>query len=292
MGCVGFRVGKGRKRGDVQPIRAQAWTRPPGEEGGVYFELQDDGRGSATCRLVAEFNPAKVDDAEMLALGVTLRALGVDAADRLWVERVDGAVDYGAPRRALLLDDRVRLADHFGVGPWGPETERTGYRKGSRLKFQLYDKSAERKAAGVDTREHVTRFEIQLLKPTQDLVVAPLFGELGGAEALRLGQVSLIPYPGGAVTVRALPFNPLGLDDAELVGFVSMLRGLGVRTAINWAKHVMGWRHSKRERLLDLASPVVTPSPAAVWAAEWPSAASAAVERVTRALEWAGSVEV
>ena len=285
-GCANGYVVKGRRRGHIQPRVGKAFTEARGVEGMVYFELRDDGL-SMSRRLVVEFNPVKLDEGQWRALGLSLRALGVDLG-KMWVDRTDGAIDYHAARRVLLLDDRQRLADHFGCGPNGPETERTGFRRGSRLKFQLYDKTAERRAKGVDTVADVTRFEVQVHKPTEHIAASPLIGGPAEAvdEAWRLDRLHLMPWQGGAVTVRCVPFHWLALADPDWRGFLFAARGLGMRYAIRQFRE-MGWAHRGVQRLVDCCVPVVMPAPDDVWRAGWGQAASEAVGKLVDAVAWA-----
>lgn len=279
-GCHNFYVQKGLRRGGVQPMVGKAWTAAPGEPGGVYIQLTDDGRCSSR-RLVVEFNPAKMDeDVGWYGLGVTLRKLGVPASLRgVWVDRVDAAFDWEAPRCALFLDDRHRMADFFGLGPRGPQTERTGFRRGSRRKFQLYDKTAERKASGAgDVRADVTRFEVQLLKPDRPML--PLVDGADGTEALPVVGLADLGWPGGDVTVRCLPYHPMGVEDFRFAAFLAMCRGLGVRAAVRWARDRLGVRHSIVDDWLWLGCPEVCPSPRLMWARHWCAAATSCVERL------------
>ena len=279
-GCENSYVQKGRKRVDVQPAVGKAWTKGQGEPGGVYLQITDDGL-SGSRRLVVEFNPAKLDDVGWGGLGLTLRKLGVlESLRGVWVDRVDAAFDWEAPRCSLVLDDRQRLADHFGVGRQGPQTERTGFRRGSKLKHQLYDKTAERRAAGADARANVTRYEVQLLKP--DRPVMPLLDGPGaeGVEALPVVGLADLGWPGGDVTVRCLPYHPMAVADPRFVGFLSMVRGQGVRAAIGWARDVMGVRHQVVDDWMWLGAPEVCPPPRVLWARHWFAAASECVERL------------
>lgn len=268
-------VGKGRRRGSVSTVVAKVWTAPPGVEGGVYWQLTDEGRASR--RLVCEFNPAKSDSVAPVVM--TLRSLGVPPSLRgVWVDRVDAAFDFGGPRRAFVLDDRSRLADLFSVGPAGAQTERTGFRRGSRLKFQLYDKTAERQSAGADVRADVTRFEVQVLKPDRES--RPLFDPPGLDETLPLADMGFLPWPGGDVTVRVLPYNPLAVADPLLAGFLSIVRGLGIRCALHWMKDVVGVRYQTLQGWMDLYVPEHDPSPSREWSRQWRSVAGALVDRL------------
>lgn len=291
FGCVNSRVGWGRRRGHVKPRVAKAWSEAPGVEGGVFFQLTDDGL-SQSRRLVVEFNPAKMSDSQIWGLAASFRLMGLNLS-RFWLERVDGAIDYRAPRRVLVLDDRQRLADHFGCGPNGPETERTGFRRGSRLKFQLYDKTAERQAKGADAPADITRFEVQWLKPTEVIHAAPLLGgpDEDEEEAWRLDRLAELPWPGGPVTVRCLPFHWATLEDPDWRGFLALSRGIGVRYAIRQYR-LMGWAHRQVEQVIDCCLPVVSPAPDAVWAACWPAAASWVLGKLGEASEAVAAVGV
>ena len=172
-GCQASRIVNGRRRGAFQPRTFKAWTESPGVEGGIYVQLQDVRTHSR--ELVVEFNPAKMSDVQYKSLLYTLQAFGITDLGSMVVERYDVAFDYQCDRSLLLLDDRVRLMDLFGCGRKGPETERTGFRRGSREKHQLYDKTAERRSKGCDARENITRYEVTIIKPTYSPPESPLF---------------------------------------------------------------------------------------------------------------------
>ncbi|MGB3468666.1 MAG: hypothetical protein WBA74_25500, partial [Cyclobacteriaceae bacterium] len=154
-GVRSSRVGKSR-RGDP---RAQAWTKPPKHEGGVYYQCDKPGVLTGnSCLCIAEFNPQKLDDEGLEQLATTFRAWGVQDAKTLFVDRYDAAFDYIMPRHHAMLDDPGRLLDMYGIGRRGPQTERTGYRSGSKLRAQIYDKTAERSGSGEKVVKDLTRF--------------------------------------------------------------------------------------------------------------------------------------
>ena len=157
-------VGRGRNRGPRKVTELTAGLfAPRGEEGAGWLRCQWV-EGAPAAYLVVEYNPQKVDPIRQRYLGTALAAMDLDPKG-LFVDRFDAAMDYPLPRGYLLLDDPHRNPDLFEVGSEGPQTERTGYRRNSRLKFQLYDKSAERKAAGAEAPDCLTRFEVQVRKP-------------------------------------------------------------------------------------------------------------------------------
>jgi hypothetical protein len=215
---------------------------------------------SGSVRLAVELNPAKLSEGDWEAIRASLLALGVR---RPWVERFDFAIDYRVPRGLLVLDDRSRAMDCFGLGAAGPETERTGFRKGSKLKLQLYDKRAERMAkAGVDLGEDCTRFEAQV--------------QPAGDQDTTLAGLAAFPCPLQSCTVRQFAFDPATLYDPDFAFAALAVRGCGLRTVLATAKR-MGWRSDKREQFVEVVVPEVRPSPAALWAREFPRVASAAV---------------
>jgi hypothetical protein len=256
--------------------------------------------GASSAYLVVEYNPQKVTEANQIGLGMSLATLGLSPAG-LFVERYDPAVDYPLPRGYLLLDDRRRNPDLFEVGPGGPQTERTGFRHGSRLKFQLYDKRAEREAAGVEVEvPFLTRFEVQVLRPGPLDESGGLFGAGDGREGpapaaggsrpspapawpkgfdcLTLGELPHVAYPGGSVTVRAIAYDPCTISDLRMSSLAHSARFGGFKAALHWAKHYLS-----REKLgvwLGACLPEVAPSPAVAFRRGW----TRAVESVTAPL--------
>ena len=283
LGAHGSKVRRGRNFGAREVTVEQVWNSPPRSDGGVYFELRS-GEGPMSSRLVIEFNPAKVTSSDWLAVAGAAVLCGVSLPDRLFVERYDVAFDFDAPRRVLLLDDRKRLADHFNVGAFGPQTERTGYRKGSPIKHQLYDKSAERQAKGADCRYGVTRYEVQVFKPAE-FAPLPLLGDGGGAP--RLVDLASLPWPGGDVTVRCVPFHPMRVADVVWGSLIASARGMGLRYAVNMAK-VLGLSSEKRHRWLDCAVPEVDHSPRLLWASRFPAAVERELACLRRAWDEVG----
>jgi hypothetical protein len=237
---------------------------------------------SSSAYLVVEYNPQKVTAPNQVGLGMTLAALGLSPAG-LFVERYDAAFDYPLPRGYLLLDDRRRDPDLFKVGPGGPQTERTGFTPGSRLKFQLYDKRAERQSAGVEIEApFLTRFEVQVVKPgpLDDEGAAP-FGAPSwpkGYDCITLGELPYVGYPGGSVTVRGIAYDPCTIADVRMSSLTHSARFGGFKPALHWAKHYLS-----REKLgvwLSACLPEVSPSPAVVFRRGW----ARAVESVTASL--------
>ena len=274
------RVGKSRRG----VPRAQVWTKPPKVEGGIYYQLDlppylPSGRGLA----VAEFNPQKLGDEGWASLGVTLRAWGVEDPGRLYVERYDAAFDYLEPRHHVMLDDPARLLDMFGIGRRGPQTERTGYRSGSKLRAQVYDKSAERMRVGDKCVANLTRFELAVSSPPPLDAPAPLYDHKPG-DALILADLPGIAYPAPNITVRACAYNPLRVANHVYGSLAAYARALGVRAATGYARSVFGLTHSQRLQWLDTLLPEFGNAPRAVWSERWPSAASRAVQQVSESI--------
>jgi hypothetical protein len=233
---------------------------------GVIYWQHDEREGGIVHAFVVEFNPQKLDPEGWSSLRRSLAELGVSDPGVLWVERYDGAVGFNVPRSLLLLHDPVRKSDHFSVGTCGPETERTGFRKGSRIKHQLYDKRAEAESRGDASGDELTRYEVQVLKPT---------AEPGGeGDLLRLVDLPGVPWPGGDVEVRAVHWDPQSVADPLYMGLAALARGLSVRCALGEAKR-WGWNTTKRERFLSIMLPVIRPDLRSVWAAGWREACEA-----------------
>lgn len=173
-------------------LKARAWSGDRGDEGVVYYEHRRV-EGGRLGTILVEFNPCKVDVLGQWGICHWLRSLNLKPWMG-WVERFDVAIDYVAGRSTLLLDDPVRLSDRFGCGPKGCETERTGFRAGSRLRLQLYDKAAERSSRGFEgVAAGLTRFEVSV-RPEVD--------------ALVLRDLPAASWPCARETVRWAPFEP------------------------------------------------------------------------------------
>lgn len=247
------KVQRGRNRGDRESWRTWAHVRAGLVPGDATIYVQHDwevGRlMSEAGKLVIEFNPAYMTRGDWDFIRALLQACEVWT---LYVERVDYRMDYPVPRGLLLLDDRQREADQFGVGPAGPQTERTGFRRGATIQFQLYDKRAERRArAGQELGEDMTRFELTVN------------GAADGSE-LRLVDLPAMVWPAGDVTVRSFVFDPATIYDAEFAWAALACRGNGLKTVLSVAKR-LGWSMRRREQFLGCIVPEVQPSPSAVW---------------------------
>lgn len=281
-GLASTKLGRGRRRGSVTPKRCQAWTKGPKVEGGVYWQCDEQpGLPSGSSYAVCEFNPQKLTGEGWQDLRESLRLLGVADPGSLYVDRYDAAFDYRAQREHLLLDDRRRLLDMFGVSRKGPETERTGYRHGSLLRAQLYDKTRERRSKGEDCEAGVVRFELQVQKPSPVDAPAPLYG-FRPSDALVLADLDRVMYPGGDITVRAFAYHPLRVADHVYGSLAAYARGLGIRAALGYAVDVFRLRSSQRDQWADTFVPQLASAPSVVFADRWP----AAVESVRRRLVW------
>ena len=225
---------------------------------------------SGALLVTAEFNPQQLDRDGWAALCASLRALGIDDPGTLYVDRYDAAFDYLSPRHNLLLDDRTKMMDMFGIGPRGPQTERTGYRKGSDLKAQLYDKTAEWRGKGCDASMDVVRFELQVSSPPP-LPSAPLYLSKP-QDTLTLTDLEHVAYPGDRVTVQAMAFNPLRVADHVYGSLAAYARGMGLRAALGYARHVFSWTSKQRDQWLSVMLPEVDYSPREVFDSRWPVA--------------------
>lgn len=306
-GFTWSRHAEGRRRGPRRVMELSGGLfGPRGEDGSAWLRVQWV-EGAPSAYLTVEYNPQKVTESNQVGLGMSLAWLGLPPGG-LYVERYDPALDIPLPRGYLLLDDRRRNPDLFEVGPEGPQTERTGFRKGSRLKFQLYDKGAERASAGVEIEvPYLTRFEVQVIRPgplddggglfeapdgREGPAPAPGGSRLAGAPAwprgfdcLTLGELPHVGYPGGTVTVRALAFDPCTISDLRMSSLAHSARFGGFKAAVHWAV-----RYLSREKLavwLGACLPEVSPSPAVAFRRGWRRAVEAVtvplVEGVRRA---------
>ena len=268
-----YRVAKARKRGHFQPLQFRGWTKPPKSDGGVYVQVEELGSlPSGKNMLTVEFNPQKLNSLEWDQLVTYLYRLGVPDIGGMYVDRYDVAFDYLVKRRYLCLDDRTRKLDMFGVGPAGPETERTGFRRHSDLKAQLYDKTEERRSAGSeDKRGDVVRFELQVLNPEPSAYTSPLFGERP-TDRLLLRDLEYVTYPGGSITVRACGFAPLRVANHVYGSLAAYARGLGLRAALGYAKRVFGLTSKQRDQWLYVMLPELDTAPRSMFLSRWPLA--------------------
>ena len=272
MGLNKHRLGFARRVGDQAVPRCKAWTKPPRVEGGVYYQCDKlPFLPSGSSLIVAEFNPAKLDDAGWAFFGATLAKMGVTDPDTLFVDRYDAAFDYLAPRPHLMLSDMRRVMDLFGVSRNGPETERTGFRRGSDLRSQLYDKTAERASTGSQCVKDLTRFELMVSSPAPVSTDAPLYGS-GPSDVLCLGDLHLAGYPGRDITVRAVAFNALRVADHVYGSLAAYARALGLRAALGYARKVFGLNAAQRAQWLDTLLPELDNAPRIVWPQRWASA--------------------
>jgi len=281
VALVSSRLGQGPRRGNMRPLQFRGWTKPHRVEGGVYWQAdQQLSMPSGSSYVVCEFNPQKLDGDQWQALRDSLAALGVTDVRSVFVERYDAAFDYCSPRHNVILDDRRRLVDMFGVGRKGPQTERTGFRKGSPLKAQLYDKTRERRDKGVDGRDNVSRFELMVIKPgPADDSPAPLYG-FKPSDALVLGDLGRVGYPGGDITVRAIAYHPLRVANHAFGSLTAYARGLGLRAALGYAVDVFQLKSSQRQQWLDTFLPQLVHSPPDVFRSSWPSAVDSVLHRL------------
>lgn len=212
-------------------------------------------------QLCVEFNPAKLTAYELQSVGLFLWTHGADP-DSVWVDRYDVAFDYRVPRPLLMLDDRLRCMDTFGIGPCGPQTARTGFRKGSRLKAQLYDKGAERASKGVHVDGDVTRFELQVW-PLGHAVTS---GSRSWENPPRLSELGGESWPGGAITVRALQYDPATISD-DVFACGAALAHYSMRHARAFVKKRLGVK--RLEVWEDSCVGEVRPSPRSVFVEGW-----------------------
>lgn len=241
----------------------------PEDHGVAFVEFHQYGDGVVgRDKLVVEFNPNKVfgDNLQFLTNWFVPRA-GWGWSD-WWVERHDVAFDYAAPRHVFALDDPSRKLDMFGVGPTGPETERTGYRRGSKLRAQVYDKGAEN-----GTGELLTRFELQV-----NASVEHHYGKRKVVEWPRLFEIPGLGWPAEGVN---LTFFGHGLIPRclNLEWLLTMhARAYGVRGAMAFARNLLGEKRRKIWRAEMVRE--VDPAPKDLYRAGW----RGAVDRVRQAL--------
>lgn len=250
---VCLRPGKARAIGR-QVVRK--WWGPiwggVGIEGNVLGEVEWlEGSGTSYFRLI--FNPQKVLPSALRLVGWFAGRVGW-RLPTVWVERYDAAVDWEVHRGVLLLDATRHKTDALGMVAYGPETERLGYRKGSRLRVQVYDKTAERAAAGhgEETPGFLTRAEVQV-SGLQDCVLADL-------------PAVPCPMPPG-VEVRAMAYDPATLACGFHAAVAVACRFGGIRYARALSRQ--WWKGQERAEVIETVAPVVKPSWRQVFADGW-----------------------
>lgn len=252
----------GRRRGHLA-----SETRIAGELGSGVMWTERRFEGLSQTELRVEFSPFRQSPGAMAVIGTMLRGR------KVWVERCDVAFDLrGVERCRLRLDPGRMKLDHIGMTPRGPETERVGFRKGSKRKAQLYDKRAERLARGVEVADPWVRFELQAWAPfdiggeSRDV----LLGELGDIEC---------PIPPD-VTVRGLA-GPDGFGDQRYLALASVAFLHGTRVAENAARQILGPKY--RDQLRFVAFPELDPSPREVFSLKWAAEARRVLSCLGRA---------
>lgn len=259
-GGVVFGPKAGRRRGvNACVVYPRVLGGRPGDHGVVHAEVKAYEDGPAY--LTVEFSPSKVTDFAVRSLAEWLAAAGVRPFREWYVDRYDVAFDYVCPRKYLVIDDPHRKLDLFGVGRLGPETERTGFRRGSEFKCQLYDKGAERASKGyLGESVGVTRYEVQISTRSAGRQNPPRLGDLPG-----------LRFPDTGVVLRCFPFGltPLSLSLEALLTLVA--RYLGMRVARAFAHEHLG--KVRREAWEACMVSEVSPSPAELYRAGWSAAA-------------------
>jgi len=219
------------------------------------------------------FNPNKVGPADQVELGRVLARLGVDpSGETCYVDEYAMAFDYPVERRRLLLDSGTCVADQFGLTATGPQTERVGFRKGSRLRVQLYDKSAERASVGESTGGPVTRFEVTVWPR-----VSHPYGERAVEESIWLRELGDQPWPDTSCVLRYVGVDPDAMADPLASLAVAAARSYGVRFMRSRLRAIPGVPESFVSMVCACLVGEVDPSPASVHPSCWPAAASAAV---------------
>lgn len=260
-------------------------------EGRPYVEVREyvdraGVRRHASLSWHFEFNPAKLSEVVRGALLRTFVLLGVPAS-RMNVERVDAAVDYGAPRSQFVLDARRHKLTHHGVGASGAETTACGDSRPNR--WQLYDKSLERASAGHDFPANRTRFEFQHRPAGGTLRHDPESVDGASGASVRLDALAEVCPPGlGDIGVRFMPWAPDEIADNESSLLLSLLRCSGIRECLRW-----GHSRWSRDRLLNWLGclcPLVEPSPSAACRLHWAASVQRELGWMLEALRPGGGV--
>lgn len=148
---------RGRNFGASEVQSRTAWL----DDGAIFLKHEEKlGSLISAHSLICEFNPNRLGAFGCWRVGSLLRLFGFDPLQGA-VERFDYCLTAERDPYGIHLDSRYSKPDRIGGTARGHETERLGYRKGSKHKFQRYDKSAEARNRGVDAPDGIVRLEHQ-----------------------------------------------------------------------------------------------------------------------------------
>ena len=270
MGCSWSKPRRGPNRGAGQTSIRRAWSKPRGEEGGIFWEERTH-EGMQSRELIAEFNPAKLRAWEWSTIMSTAQAYGAKLDP--WVDRFDLSFTRDSDPYSIRLYSPRRAMDGLRDTPRGFETETIGYVKGTPLILQKYDKARERAAAGHEVKGPRVRIEMRAQRPW----VRDVF-----PDGLRLSDLGNSPFPmieGEKVLEFIRPDDAYA--DSRYLAVAAVARCMGMRQARAVAQDLIGrdgWDQAEFCIFNDL-----TPALASLYRSEWPHAVSEAQRELVAA---------
>lgn len=270
MGCAWSKSRRGPNRGAGQTTIRRAWSKPKGEEGGIFYEERTH-EGMQSRELIAEFNPAKLRASDWHAIAQTASYYGATADP--WVDRFDVAFTRDSDPYEIRLYSPRRAMDGMRETPRGFETETVGYVKGTPLILQKYDKGRERAAAGHSISGSRVRVEMRVQRPWMRAEYP---------DGLRLSDLHRCSFPmieGEKVLQFIRPDD--GYVDSRYIAISAVARVLGMRQARAVAQDLLGrdgWDQAQFCVFDDL-----TPAMERLYRSEWPSAVALAQRELVAA---------
>lgn len=256
---------RAKNRGIVEVFERMAWVEFEGSW--IRFRLEKSSRHIQRT-LQVQFSPMNVGAEGIRFVGAILGLYGDPL--RAWVKRVDVAYDMSpVPRWMLRLDAGRCKVDQYGVTRKGPETEMVGLRWATDCQAVLYDKSAERRAAGESVPEGWCRFEVRRRGPL------PVVGE-SSMRPLMVGELAAMGWPGpDGVCVREFVRTPDDYQDAVYALLAAAAWIYGTRAAEGAAAEVLGLRvpgsgELVRDQVRGCCWPTIEPDPLRAFDERWP----------------------
>jgi len=267
LGCAWHAPRKGPNRGAGETAYRRAYSKPKGEEGGIFWEIRSH-EGLASRELIAEFNPAKFRGSDWVNLRRTAESYGANPDP--WVERWDEAFTRRSDPYQLRLESPRRAKDGLRETARGFETETIGYVKGTPIIVQKYDKGRERAAAGQPVKGPRVRVELRIQRPWM---------RERYPDGLRLSQLGAVEWPMLAGE-KVLEFvrGDDAYSDPRFLAIAAVARLHGTRQARSVANELLGrdgWSQAEFCIFRDL-----TPYLAWIHRRHWPTCVAGAVHEL------------
>ena len=224
-----------RNRGPYASVEAAGYLK---WSDGVKVRVSArDGGPSLQSDLSCVLNPAKLDGGRLAVVGSLMAGAAPEAGLEAWyVKRADAAWDVvGVPRHRVRLDTGRRLQVWHGVGSGGPQTETRQWTEDETGKHEVsvYDKRAERAAAGENLGRDVVRVELR---------------KLWGGDPPTLGSLGAIAWPvPDDVRVRVLARDPREYADPAWLAVATVAVMWGPAAARRMGRQLLGPRAGGRE---------------------------------------------